>query len=117
MSSRKLRSPAMLLAALAVSVPLSTAAESASGGESARGPIEEIVVTARKRTETLQETPVAVTALTADQMAEFGVQSLADISKMTAGLLFDSGIRARLQPPGDPGPGQHPRRLRRLLFH
>ena len=90
MSSRKLRSPAMLLAALAVSVPLSTAAESASGGESARGPIEEIVVTARKRTETLQETPVAVTALTADQMAEFGVQSLADISKMTAGLLFDS---------------------------
>ena len=53
-------------------------------------PIEQIVVTARKRAEGLQDTPVAVTALTADQIADFGVQSLADISKMTAGLLFDS---------------------------
>ncbi|MXW30235.1 MAG: TonB-dependent receptor plug domain-containing protein, partial [Chloroflexi bacterium] len=86
----RLRYPVPVLAALAVSLPCTAQAEAPSEAASAGGPIEEIVVTARKRTESLQDTPVAVTALTADQIAEFGVQSLADISKMTAGLLFDS---------------------------
>ncbi|MYE82993.1 MAG: TonB-dependent receptor plug domain-containing protein [Gammaproteobacteria bacterium] len=90
MPCRRLRPPVPFLAVLAVSLPYTAQAEAPSGAASAGGAIEEIVVTARKRTESLQDTPVAVTALTADQIAEFGVQSLADISKMTAGLLFDS---------------------------
>ena len=86
----RLRAPATTLAALIVSIPCTVAAEAPSDTASAGGPIEEIVVTARKRTETLQDTPVAVTAVTADQIEDYGIQSLADISKMTAGLLFDS---------------------------
>ncbi len=88
MPCRRLRPTVILLALSAVSVPWTAAAEAQPAASIA--PIEEIVVTARKRTESLQDTPVAVTALTADQIAEFGVQSLADVSKMTAGLLFDS---------------------------
>lgn len=57
---------------------------------SAESVVEEVVVTARKVEEGLQDTPVAVTAISAAQMEELGVVSLADISKMTAGLLFDS---------------------------
>ena len=40
--------------------------------------------------EGLQDTPVAVTAISASQLEELGILSLADISKMTAGLVFDS---------------------------
>ena len=52
--------------------------------------MEEVVVTARKLEENLQETPVAVTAINAAQLENWGLDSLADISKTTAGLIFDS---------------------------
>ena len=90
MTFRRFRSLAIRLLALTVLLPGTAAAQGAPEAAEASGPIEEILVTARKRTETLQDTPVAITAVTADQIEDFGVQSLADISKMTAGLLFDS---------------------------
>ena len=86
----RFRSLATRLAALTVLIPGVAVAQGAPEAAEASGPIEEILVTARKRTETLQDAPVAITAVTADQIEDFGVQSLADISKMTAGLLFDS---------------------------
>jgi len=54
------------------------------------GMLEEIVVTARKVEESIQEVPVAVTALTADYLNDLGINDLSEISKITAGLLFDS---------------------------
>lgn len=86
----RFRSLAIRLLASTLLIPGTALAQSAPQAAEASGPIEEILVTARKRTETLQDTPVAITAFTADQIEDFGVQSLADISKMTAGLLFDS---------------------------
>ena len=90
MSLRRLRSPAIALAALTATIPFQATAQDSSDAAAASGPIEEIVVTARKRAESLQDTPVAVTAMSSGQIADFGLQSLADIAKMTAGLLFDS---------------------------
>lgn len=58
--------------------------------ESSGNILEEVVVTARKITENIQEVPVAVTALSADYMADQGISDLSDISKVTAGLVFDS---------------------------
>ena len=52
--------------------------------------LEEVVVTARKVEENLQEVPVAVTALTQDYLQDLGISSLQEISKVTAGLVFDS---------------------------
>ena len=86
----RFRSLAMRLVALFVLIPGAAVAQGTPEAAEASGPIEEILVTARKRTETLQDTPVAITAISADQIADFGAQSLADLSKMTAGLLFDS---------------------------
>lgn len=54
--------------------------------------LEEIVVTARKREETLQETPVAVTSFRSDFAERFRVERIEDISNFTPGLLVsDSG--------------------------
>ncbi|MCZ0944013.1 MAG: TonB-dependent receptor [Gammaproteobacteria bacterium] len=88
----RFRSLALRLVALFMLIPGTGAAQGAPEAAEADGPIPivEILVTARKRTEILQDTPVAITAVTADQIEDFGAQSLADLSKMTAGLLFDS---------------------------
>ena len=42
--------------------------------------LEEVIVTARKREESLQETPVAVTALGATALREAGVRNLSDLN-------------------------------------
>ncbi len=51
--------------------------------------LEEIVVTARKRAESLQEIPVAISAFTADQMEVTGATNLVDLSKFTPGIQFN----------------------------
>ncbi|MFP6610576.1 MAG: TonB-dependent receptor plug domain-containing protein, partial [Deltaproteobacteria bacterium] len=48
--------------------------------------IEEIVVTAQKREESLQETPVSVTAFTAGALAEIGAVDMDDLAQSTPGL-------------------------------
>jgi iron complex outermembrane receptor protein len=48
--------------------------------------LEEIIVTAQRRSENLQDVPVAVTALSADQLASAGVRSIAQLSEVTPGL-------------------------------
>lgn len=52
--------------------------------------LEEITVTARKTEETLQEVPVAITAVTSQTIEDLGIKDLADISKITPGLIFDN---------------------------
>ena len=44
--------------------------------------IEEVVVTARKREESLQNVPVAVSALSPSQIEQSGVQTLIDVAKL-----------------------------------
>ncbi|MBI1731428.1 MAG: TonB-dependent receptor [Gammaproteobacteria bacterium] len=48
--------------------------------------IEEIVVTAQKREESLQDVAVSVTAFSGDQMAELGLTSAIDLVSQTPGL-------------------------------
>jgi len=48
--------------------------------------LEEVIVTARKRVETLQETPVAVTALDADALREAGIRNLADLNQIAPNI-------------------------------
>src|SRR5262245_5846814 len=47
--------------------------------ESSSG-LDEIIVTARFREEKLQETPIAITAITADELAERGMQNAYEIA-------------------------------------
>ncbi|MBN7798900.1 TonB-dependent receptor [Parahaliea mediterranea] len=48
--------------------------------------LEEVVVTARKRAESLQETPVAVTALDASALRDAGVRNLADLNQIAPSI-------------------------------
>ncbi|WP_028008333.1 TonB-dependent receptor [Solimonas flava] len=53
--------------------------------------LEEIVVTAEKRSDRLQRVPLAITAITADQREERGIKSVNDIADVTPGLSYDKG--------------------------
>jgi iron complex outermembrane receptor protein len=53
---------------------------------SAVSAVEEIVVTARRREENLQETPVAITAVTAATLEARGVQSLVEVSRIAPNM-------------------------------
>lgn len=53
--------------------------------------VEEIVVTTRKRAESLQEVPLSITAFTADSLERKGLSSIGDVARLTAGLQVDQG--------------------------
>ncbi|MFT6052206.1 MAG: iron complex outermembrane receptor protein [Halioglobus sp.] len=70
--------------------------------------LEEVVVTARKREESLQETPIAVSALSADTLEDLGLRDITDLREVVpnvdvsdgngtsgAGSIFIRGIGAR----------------------
>ena len=52
------------------------------------GAIQDIVVTAQKRSERLQNVPIAITALSSDALASKGLASTIDITAATPGLNF-----------------------------
>jgi outer membrane receptor protein involved in Fe transport len=54
--------------------------------------IGEIVVTTRKREENLQEVPVAVEALTAEQIERQGITSLAEVVQQSSSVILDQGF-------------------------
>ncbi|MEM8982134.1 MAG: TonB-dependent receptor plug domain-containing protein [Pseudomonadota bacterium] len=53
---------------------------------SANAQLEEIVVTAQKRSESLQDVPIAVTAFTGETMQTLGVVNASDLVNLTPGL-------------------------------
>ncbi|MCX2779407.1 TonB-dependent receptor [Microbulbifer thermotolerans] len=48
--------------------------------------IEEVVVTAQKRAENLQEVPIAISAVTGENMKAMGIKNLTDLGKSTPGV-------------------------------
>lgn len=56
--------------------------------EASQGGFEQIIITAQKRSESLQETPLAVSAFTGEELREDGVSSVEDIGSRTPGLVF-----------------------------
>jgi outer membrane receptor protein involved in Fe transport len=56
--------------------------------------IEEVIVTTRKREENLQEVPIAVTALGAEQIQKLGINSLEDVVKFDPSVSFQTGYNA-----------------------
>ncbi|QIB67479.1 TonB-dependent receptor [Kineobactrum salinum] len=52
----------------------------------AQGMLEEVIITAQKREQNLQDVPVAVTAFTGEQMSAMGVQQSYDIAAFSPGV-------------------------------
>lgn len=54
--------------------------------------LEEIVVTARKREESLQDIPLAISAFSARDIEQLGITDPADLARFTPGFSFDNGF-------------------------
>ncbi|MEQ8736657.1 MAG: TonB-dependent receptor [Rhodospirillaceae bacterium] len=54
--------------------------------------VEEIVVTARKRAESLQDVPLSITAFSSDMIEKSGIRSVGDIAKLTSSLVFETSF-------------------------
>jgi iron complex outermembrane receptor protein len=52
--------------------------------------LEEIVVTANKRAESIRTAPIAITVVTGDQLAATGIQSTAELAAMVPGLTLEN---------------------------
>jgi len=52
--------------------------------------LEEVVVTARKREESIQDVPLSVEAFTSEELQRRGIQELKDVSLFTPGFSFES---------------------------
>jgi iron complex outermembrane receptor protein len=76
---------AALLCAAACGTPALAATPSGSPGESNTG-LEEIIVTAEKRESTVQATPIAMTALSAGDLAEENIGSIQDLVGAIPGI-------------------------------
>lgn len=55
----------------------------------AEGALEEVVVTAQKRTQNLQDVPVAVTAFTGEMLRESGIRDMFELSAIAPSLTVD----------------------------
>ncbi len=68
---------------LVFAAPADTAAATATGGE-----LAEVVVTAERRSENLQDVPITIQALSGDQLRQLGVVSFNDLLKYTPNVTF-----------------------------
>ena len=87
--------PSALLVSVAVATALgghSAFAQSESAKADSGPALQEVVVTARKREESLQEVPLAVTAFSAEDISNRQVNSLDDIAKFAPGLVFSKSF-------------------------
>lgn len=73
--------------------PLALSLASALGlgyGASTFAQLEEVVVTAQKRQESMQDVPIAISAFTNDAMKDLGIANAQDLQVATPGLVFTS---------------------------
>ena len=83
---------AVLAAALATPALAQTAPQADAQAEAApSGGIEEIVVTAQKRAENVQDVPIAISAFTATALQERAVSSVAALSNISPNVTLDAG--------------------------
>ena len=54
--------------------------------------IEEITVTARKKSENLQDVPISVNVITSDLLERRSIRDLHDVTKLDPSLIFDKGF-------------------------
>ncbi len=83
------RAQSAVLSVIAVSLAAPVIANEA--GEVA---LEEIIVTARKKEENLQDVPLSITAVSETQIQQLGMNSVKDVAAFDASLIFDRGYSA-----------------------
>lgn len=80
-----------LLHPIAVLLTTGVAVSAVQAEEQEGGFLEEITVTARKRAENLQETPISISAFTANGLEQRQVDNISQVASFTPNLIFDTG--------------------------
>ncbi|MBI57398.1 MAG: TonB-dependent receptor, partial [Spongiibacter sp.] len=81
-----MKTKAPLLLPLAVSAVSALFATPSFAQADSRVMLEEVVVTARRREESLQDTPVAVSALGSDMLDNMGISDIEDVETLAPSL-------------------------------
>lgn len=73
--------------------PLVSAVALAAYGAGAMGQavLEEVIVTAQKRAQSIQDVPISITAFNGDFLEEQGIQTIEDVSRMTPNFSSNTG--------------------------
>jgi iron complex outermembrane receptor protein len=75
-----------------IAVVCSTTSTSQAGEKSGRV-LEEVLVTAQKKSESINDVPITITALSGDDLKDFGIRDTRDLGKVTPGFVYsESGI-------------------------
>jgi outer membrane receptor protein involved in Fe transport len=88
----KIKTIASLVLAAAACTALPATVTHAEEGSADSFVLEEIIVTARKRDELLQEVPIAISVLGAETIEQFGINDVASVARLTSGLTYDQGV-------------------------
>ena len=80
----------LVVTAGACAAPWAGANEAAITEPAAAGALEEIVVTATRREESISRVPISVTAFSQDAIDQKGIKDFADIVRFTPGVAFDA---------------------------
>jgi iron complex outermembrane recepter protein len=92
MSTHRRNKAIYAAASLAAVAWLPTGAYAAQpGGQSVAGAIEEVLVTARRREESLQDVPIAISAIGGDDLQQRGVESVANMNAIVPNLSVAGG--------------------------
>lgn len=78
------------LAGVLESPAMAQSAQDDSGAAPARAVVDTVTVTALRRSETLQDVPVTVTAFTAEEIENARIHEVTDVAIRTPGLSFDA---------------------------
>lgn len=77
--------------ALAVVTASCQLAQPAFAQSSSATALEEVVVTARKRAESVQDVPISIDAIDFDRISQLDISNTADVARYTPALTFDVG--------------------------
>jgi iron complex outermembrane recepter protein len=82
----------MVLAAQPGAAPDATAAPAApdAAAPADTGGLQEVVVTATRREQSLSKVPISITAMSADDMETRGIKDIADLARFTPGISVDA---------------------------
>jgi iron complex outermembrane receptor protein len=83
---RTFRNPKILLGLIAASVTPMSFAQQAGSAAGSNDELQEIIVTAEKRPEKLQDVPIAITVVNSEQLADQHVTTIADLSRTAPAL-------------------------------
>ena len=92
---RLLASSALLVAVTAFGPTAYAQSRSSTTAAAASNTIEELVVTAERRAQSLQDVPVAISAFTSANRDLVGINTIQDMTNFTPGLNYSSAWTAR----------------------